>query len=414
MMGPLWISIAATIGAVAYMIYKIVIGEREKRYQYLLIIPILLTIFSIFFSIQWFLFGEECTPQGHCFWTILERGSLEAIESVAGILGITNILFGWIYTERNKLTLGKSQLELIEYQFGKLYTVSVVTHFFATALCLLLTKAGAREGTFFSFLALSSGCVLQVLICLEIGLNPQNREKCSIALWEKESNAQKDYAAPVVITDMIRGLSNPDVYAHEGYRNVLFKKLSIWLGDFPEIRKPGQQNLEQMASDIRMISYLLHTLLDALPKSEQQRFIEDLFREVCKYLDAVASGCSQAELLCCGYIHCIYNINETDGTVEEMDRKMDILVSRIMCLTYYFQDKDSTYFYASRFLQRLLSGLEWYLFLTQKVRLPRYNICQVETIAHINDIFTALARSIFDLDNQVICVKNAQIAWNQV
>lgn len=415
MAGPLLISIVVTVGATIHTIYKIVTGEKENRYRCLLIIPILFTFFAIIFSITWFFFGKEWTPQGHWLWTILERGSLGAIESVAEILGITNILFGWIYTERNKLTLGKSQLELIEYQFGKFYTGSVAIHFFATALCLLLTKAGAREGAFFSFLALLCGCVLQALICSEIGLNPKNREKCSIALWEKELTSRTDYAAPTVIENMIRYLSDPSVYVHEGYRDMLSKKLAAWLGDFPEIRQYGQQSSGQMAADIRLISYKLHTLLETVPQSERRYFGEELLWAVCRYLGlATAGGYAQAELLCCGYVHCIYNMNITDGTMEEMDRKMDILASRVFGLTYYSQNQDPTSSYASQFLLRILGGLDWYLFLTQRARSPRYAVFQNSPAAQVNDIFIAFICSIFDLDDQHTRERNARSAWNQI
>lgn len=412
---PLLISVVATVGATVHIIYKIVTREKENRYQYLMMVPILLTLFAMIFSIAWFFFGEEWTPQEHWLWTILERGSLGAIESVAEILGITNILFGWIYTERNKLTLGKSQLELIEYQFGKFYTGSVAIHFFATALCLILTKVGAREGTLFSFLALSCGCVLQVLICSEIGLNPKNREECSIALWEKESTSPADYVAPAVIEDMIRCLSDPSVYVHEGYRDVLFKKLAAWLGDFPEIRQYGQQSFDQMAADIRLISYKLHTLLETVPKSERRYFSEELLQGVCKYLGtATAGGCAQVELLCCGYVHCIYNMNKTDGTMDEMDRKMDILASHIFGLTYYFQNQDPTSSYTSQFFLKILGGLDWYLFLTQRARLPRYAVIQNSPSAQVNDIFTAFICSIFDLDDPYTRERNARSAWDQI
>lgn len=378
----------------------------------LLAVPFVFAFFALFFGGVWFISGVELTPQGHWLWPILERGSLAAIEAVAKILGVGNILFGWIYAERNKLTLGKSQLELIEYQFGPIYTWSVAVHFFVTALCLLLAESGAREGAFFSFLALSGGCVPQVMICVEIGLNQKNREECSIKLWEDKNCSYKD---PAVIDEMIRYLGDPSVSAHEGYRNVLFKKIADWLSDFPEILNSVPE--DKMAADIRMISDKLHTLLETVPELEQEYFSEMLFRSVFRNLDGIqysARAYPQVELLCCGYIHNIYNMNKMDGTLEEMDQKIDAMASRISSLTYYFQNQGIASSYGRQFLQKLLGGLEWYLFLSQRIRQPRYAVYQNVTAAQVDNIFVALIYSIFDLTGQNSREYYAKIAWKQV
>lgn len=100
--------------------------------------------------------------------------------------------------------------------------------------------------------------------------------------------------------------------------------------------------------------------------------------------------------------------------MDEMDRKMDILASHIFGLTYYFQNQDPTSSYTSQFFLKILGGLDWYLFLTQRARLPRYAVIQNSPSAQVNDIFTAFICSIFDLDDPYTRERNARSAWDQI
>lgn len=415
----MYLAFATVVSVTIYIIYKTIKKSTKNRYCGLLVIPLMFTAFAVFFGCVWFFCGKELTPQGHWLWTTLERGSLGAIETVAGVLGISNFLFGWVYAERNRLTLGKSQLELIQYQFGKLYTWGVAVHFFATALCLLLTKAGAREGAFFSFLALSSGCVPQVMICFDIGLSSKSREECALKLWNSQKVPFADHESPSVLRKMIQCLSDPDVCANRSYRDALSKKIADWVSNFPEVHKAKQRSLTEMTTDVRMISYEFHVMLETIPNLERVHFVEELFELVCRYWDDLPNSnefCpfSRMELLCCGYVHCIYNIHKTDGTVESMERKIDALASRISSLTYYFQHQEGMTADASQFLLRLLGGLEWYLFLTERGLAPRYVTYQDNANTQGGEIFAALISAIFELDNPDGRAKNTQIAWSQV
>lgn len=402
--------------------------RRQMAYTGLFCTQIFLFAAALLFSGSWFLSGREFTPPDDWIWTILQRGSLAAIETSAGILGIGNFLFVWIYGERDKLTLGRSQSDLIERKLGRYtYTLSVTVHFISTVLCLLLVKTGVREGAFLAFLTLIFGCVLQAMVCFQIALNRRGREKLAIKAWEEEP-LQGHYLESPVIMRMSEFLGDPAIYANQEYREVLFLKIAEWLSRFPGVdgSRPAAEEdpkalavrIDTRSRDIKAISSRLRAILEKIPASEASRFNEQLVDFLCRRWDASAdpekrASCfAQAELLLCGYFHYLYNIGGTGSAIEQ---NLDFISVRISALTYFSSNHGQTFSHITLFLRELLEGLEWYLFLTQKTTLPRYTFHRGGKVCGDDaGIFIALIRSIFDQEEPAELRKLAAIAWTQV
>lgn len=407
--------------------------QHRREYLGLFFTQLFLFVAALFFSSYWFLSGGEFTPPDYWIWTILQRGSLAAIETSAGILGIGNFLFVWIYSERDKLTLGRSQSDLIERQLGRYtYTLSVTVHFISTVLCVLLTKTRVREGAFLAFLTLISGCVLQAMVCFQIALNRRSREKLAIKAW-KEEPLGGCYLETPVITKMSEFLGDPAVYANQEYRKVLFLKIGEWLGQFPganENRSAAGEALGtptvqtgDLSRDIKTVSSRLRAILEKAPVFEASRFSEQLVDAICRNWDTSLDAdqgkkefCfAQAELLACGYLHYLYSIGDNSRTGSAIERKIDFISTRISALTYFSSSHGQTFSHINLFLRKLLEGLEWYLFLTQRTMLPRYTSHRSGKVCGDDaGMFTALIQSIFDKEDPAELRRLTTIAWTQV
>lgn len=410
--------VIVSVGVIIGVAGIIAIWKKRGKYPGLLIIQFFLAVLALLWGTIWFLTGIELLPQGCWIWAILQRGSLSAVETVAGILGIGNILFGWIYSERNKLVLGKTQFDLIQNRYGNLYTASVITHFSATVLCLLFAKTGSREGTLFSFLALLWGCIPQAMICYQIAFNQKSSEDLAIHLWRE--NEITDYKKASIITEMIGYLGDVAVYRNQYYRELLFNKFAEWIRKFPEveIKSRSQLSIKDMANDIRRISLQLRTMMEKVPQREQTHFFGDLFQTTGTYVEAEFAMSNeklmQTELLCCGYIHYLYT---TSGDIPAKPcdaQRVDSLANQISKLIYYTQNQGLVFIHISTYLQELLEGLEWYMFITQRVQLPRYSSKHNRKVSISDEIFIAFIDSVFDYDDKVKLIGNAEMAWKQV
>ncbi len=222
----MWVLVLLLVGGVTGYVLR----NQKKRWGYLFIVQALLLEMSVLSGLLYFF---DCTLFPHCNFISeqLERGSFEAIGSAAGTVGIGNFLFVWIYSERDKVVLGKLQIELIEETFENGYAASIIIHFSATVLCLLFAKSSARESSLLAFLTLIWGCALQAYICVVIALNKKESEKRALSLWEKGGNDIEN------LNEMIKFLDQKEIYNHSGYRDLLFKKIAYWLNSVSSVKK---------------------------------------------------------------------------------------------------------------------------------------------------------------------------------
>lgn len=116
-----------------------------------------LAFFTTVLCIRLFATDRDLIDYG-CFWNVIERGTIEALTSVMSIVGVGSILLGWIYSERDKLTLGKSQIDMIHYCYGWGYAGSIIIHFGASALAILMLKCAAKEAALWAFFTVAWGC----------------------------------------------------------------------------------------------------------------------------------------------------------------------------------------------------------------------------------------------------------------
>jgi len=394
-----------------FLTLAILFAVRICKYGYLFAIQFSLAAAAVLAGGFWFLTGAEILPENCCVWNVLERGSLTAIESISGVIGISNVLFGWAFSDRDKLTLGISQSDLIRDRYGKGYITSVIIHFSITVLCMLFAKVGAREGAFLSFAALLWGCVPQAIICSRIAMNRQRREQAALALWEKRPDSQE------VLTEMGIYLAAPDVYNNRFYFEVLCGKTAYWLMDCQTLKEMPTACCGTVEKDIETISSILYILTDKAPEAERMHFGEELLRTTALKL---AESCPDenrryagAEMLACGYFR--FLLGEDSILASSMEEKTDALAVQIDKVNYYSQGQDPLSDYMGSYLRSLLSGLEWYLFLEREAAVPRHIAAPLERPAFICNGFHALVFSIFGQKNRNdMDTCYVDIAWEQV
>lgn len=144
-------------------------------------------ISTFIIAIYWFVSGNEFLFDYGDAWLIIERGTLKSISSVVGVVGIGSLLLGWTYGERDKVTLGKTQIDIIHYLYGIGYSLGIILHFIATALCIILIECEAKEASMWAFITVIVGCVPQMSICLRVVFNLANRERVALLLWKIEA-----------------------------------------------------------------------------------------------------------------------------------------------------------------------------------------------------------------------------------
>ena len=209
---------------------RIVLRRQGLNIYWMFLGQYLLCLVTLFVGFSWFVIGQEFSFAYGDVWEIVERGSLEALASVMGIVGVGSVLLGWSYSGRDKITLGRKQIDMVHYRFGLGYSGSIVVHFGSTALCILAVECNAREMALWAFITVVWGCIPQALICIQIAMNLKKREELALALWEQDGNLKKETNS--VIRKMVRHLKDSDVYYNKEYRNVLCKMIAAWMKDF--------------------------------------------------------------------------------------------------------------------------------------------------------------------------------------
>lgn len=391
----------------------VTLAAVRLRLRSLFLLQGILAVAALVSGGYWFVTGEGlfpvCTPLG----TILQRGSLEAIESVAGVVGIGNILFGWTYTGRDKLTLGKSQSDLIRYLFGPGYAASVMIHFSMTALCLLFAKVGDKQGALFAFLTLLWGCIPQALICAMIAMNQRRREATALSMWRKDDTSG---ALETKVTEMIGHLGESDACKHEGYWDALCEVMAKWLTSLSTESFLQPTSMVQDAEKIAIVSFKLRDIIEKTPTLQQNRYGEALLATICAKMEGSGEDGgldvmdSKAALLSCAYFHFLFgtvtnpdDLVRDSGSVGETEGKTDHLSTRIAELGYYDTAyRGSNFTHVTSYLRSLLTGVEWYMFLTRRTGVPRHIVYQQPTPpTDDGNAFKALIRAIFGEDSRV-------------
>lgn len=348
-------------------------------------------------SINWFATGQEFHFDYGSIWDIVERGTLDALSSAVSIMGVSCILLGWTYGDRDKVTLGQRQIEMIHYKLGFGYALSLITHFAATALCSLMLKSNAREATLWAFITVLWGCIPQAFICLCIAMNRKNREKLALELWKIDNAKEADkYLA---IQRMVRHLDDIDVRHHKEYRDSLSTVIIGWLYSCYDANKA---DLGVNVENIKIASAIYREISERVPEQEQELFEEEIVKAISSQLDVAETNKESAlVLLACGYFRFLYG------------KDPDQVKQRINRFFYYSQNQDSTFKQFAEYMSDYHGGLEWYLFLNQRRSAPEYFIKKARRNAYIGFAFEQLILSIFEDDGPNV-LRDARLSWEQM
>lgn len=360
-------------------------------------IHISLALVTFYISFNWFITGQEFHFNYGSIWAVVERGTLEALSSAVSIIGVSCILLGWTYSERDKRTLGKRQIEIIHYKLGYGYALSLITHFGATALCSLMLKCSAREATLWAFITVLWGCILQAFICLCIALNRENREKLALELWKKDNTKEVNKFA--AIQKMVRYLDDVDVRHHRGYRDSISTAITGWLYSCYDVKRTDHG---ASVENIKIASAIYREISGRVPAQEQALFEEDILKTIGMQLDVTEDKNESAlVLLCCGYYRFLYG------------KDPDEMKYRINRAVYYSQKQNTTFKLFGEFMSDFNGGLEWYQFLNQRRSAPEYSTKEAQRNEYIGFAFEQLILSIFEDDGPNV-LRDAKLSWEQM
>lgn len=376
-----------------------VIMNRGHNRKLHLLFPVHLSLALVTFciSLNWFAIGQEFLFYYGSVWDVVERGTLEALSSAVSIVGVSSILLGWTYSERDKFTLGKRQIDMIHHKLGHGYALSMITHFSATALCILTLKCSAREATLWAFVTVLWGCIPQVFICLCIALNRENREKLALELWKNASTEKTDKFS--VIQEMVRYLDDVDVRHHRGYRDSISTAIAEWLHSCYD---GNRADYGASVENIKTASAIYREISESVPAQEQELFEEDILKTIGAQLDVTNDRNESALLLlACGYYRFLYG------------KDPDEMKHRISRAVYYSQKQDTTFKLFGKFMSDFNGGLEWYQFLNQRRSAPEYSEKGAQRNAYIGFAFEQLLLSIFEDDGPNV-LRDAKLSWEQM
>lgn len=392
-MGIYLIFILPLVISVAVIIWQLIC---DKRFHFLFPLQFAFALITLSVSIHWLIAGEAVLINCSAFWEIVERGSLESLSSVMSIVGIGSILLGWVYSDRDKITLGKRQIDMIQYQYGYSYACSLITHFGATALCILMAKCFAKEAALWAFITVAWGCIPQSLICLQIALNRGTREDLALKLWKKDAKVCDSRV--VVIFEMTEYLSEASVRYSKKFRDGLSSMIKDWLIDCCQ---PSSAYIT--AESIKSTSAIFEKVSEKVPQKEQAGFFNEMQRKICNELsqsEDTINICALT-LLSCSYLRFLY---------ASSDEKARHHTSKAM---YYSQNDNKQYEIFLCQIQDLLYGIEWFLFLSQRSGLPNGKPSKKGNNAYMKEAFGQMINSVYPEETETI-EKLIDVAWNQV
>lgn len=333
---------------------------ERKRLKFFKIHPMfrlqfLFAIVSFIFSVWWFWGDQQLLINCASLSAMVERGTFEALSSVMSIVGVGSIFFGWIYSDRDKLTLGKSHIDIIHYRYSEGYAGSIVVHFCTTALAIVMLKCAAREAALWSFFSVAWGCLTQTIICCNIMMNRITREKYALEMWQQDGGEHGDIS---VIYKMVECLGDAGVRYNQGFIETLGAVIKCWL-----LSSYNNHIYTNKASDIiKNISIIVRKISDKVPALEHTGFEEKVLRAVVNSIEK--EKLSQVKIddllmiLNCGYISYVYSKDKekTGHHIEE-----------VLC---YFQNDNKTYNTFSKQMQATYCALEWFLFIEKQISAP--------------------------------------------
>lgn len=379
---------------------------------------------ALFICGYWFFTGRSLLTCD-LFQNAIERGTFEALSSVMGIVGIGSLFLGWIFSERDKCTMGKSQIEMIHFCYGRGYGLSIVVHFVFTAVTLIMVNCKAREPALISFLTLAWGCVPQVLICMRIGMNKSIRRKLALKLWAKDGENADNLLATVHA--MAAYLSDTQIRYDTGYIEVLSgimeKEIGYVINIYDKslsITSPKNTTTSITSQRITTISIMLRDLFEIIPAQEREYFEEILLKNICAqlctgdqnsgtYESSENQGCSVANkdlimaTLCYGYMRYVYLYYSTSH---------QLLSNRVQLIANFTDSSYNAFANLLDLMSDTENALKWLLFLSSKGDLPRRTVRIVRDYESYKTSFRSFVES--TLSDENFSELKCNIAWEQL
>lgn len=381
-----------------YLVASCLICLRRWDHKFHLFFHVHLSLFLITICIcyKWFVEGTEFVFDYGAIWGYIQRGSLEALSSAMGIVGVGSILLSWTYGERDKLTLGKPQIDMVNYLFGQNYPFFLVIHVASTVLSLVTMKCAAREASLWSFITVLWGFLSQAVICLSITLNRKNREKIALALWEREC---QEIDKPLVIEKMAKHLAEADVRNNKEYRIMMGRILCNWISSTYD---KNSADYGISVQNIKTASYIYRVIAENVPDSDRAILEEDILKAACDRVGIIEPMReSSLVLLCFGYYRYLYA-----GQAKERQE----CIHRI---GYYVKNQHTELKLFAEILRECDCAIQWYSFLNQLEGVPQHGVPARHRKSYMGIAFQHLIVSFFEVpehDAQSIAI----LAWDQV
>lgn len=372
------------------------LGTWDHKFHLFFPVHVSLFLITIYICFKWFIEGTEFVFDYGPIWGYVQRGSLEALSSTMGIVGVGSVLLGWTYGERDKLTLGKRQIDMVDYRFGRSYPAVLVIHVASTVLSLVTMKCAAREASLWSFITVLWGFLSQAAICLLITLNRKNREKIALALWEREC---QEIDKPQVIEKMAKQLAEADVRNNKEYRIMIGRILCNWISSTYD---NNSADYGISVKNIKTASYIYRVIAENVPDSDRAILEEDILKAACDRVSIIEPMReSSLALLCFGYYRYLYA-----GQAKEREE-------RIHRIGYYVKNQHTELKLFAELLRECHCALQWYSFLNQLEGVPQYGVPARHRKSYMGIAFQHLIVSFFEVpehDAQSIAI----LAWDQV
>ena len=361
---------------------------------------------ALFICGYWFFTGRSLLTCG-LFQNAVERGTFEALSSAMGIVGIGSLFLGWIFSERDKCTMGKSQIEMIHLCYGRGYGLSIVVHFVFTAVTLIMINCKARGPALISFLTLAWGCVPQMLICMRIGMNKSMRRKLALKLWAKDGENADNLLATVHA--MAAYLSDTQIRYDMEYIKVLSGIMEKEIGYIIKIYDKSLSITSQKITTtsitsqrITTISIMLRDLFEIIPIQEREYYEEILLKNICAqlctggqnsgtYENSENQGCSVGKkdlimaTLCYGYMRYVSLYYSTSHQP---------LSNRVHLIANFSDLSNNSFASLLNLMSDTENALNWLLFLSRKGNLPRKTVRKVRNYEAIKPRSDRLFRAL--------------------
>lgn len=114
-----------------------------------------------------------------------------SIYEVIKVIGLTNILIGWIYAKIDNKMLSISYSEILNSQFP-LYGLFAMFHFLATLACIAVSKAGLSESSILLLIATLLGFLYQGIVFYKIILSSKKCEALAKLTWQEKIKDVED------------------------------------------------------------------------------------------------------------------------------------------------------------------------------------------------------------------------------